>query len=292
MAEGVIAWSVVGVGIAGRARARAIQKDARARLVAVWRGRNAAELGVPVVGSLDEAIARADAVAVCSPTAAHAEQVRAVLAAGRHAIVEFPLATTVVEGEALFALARLQDRVLHVEHIELLDAPHRTLAAHVRGDMVRSVTLTFTRPGPAGADAATLAGGNEARLHRLIGVAGPVASVDRVDLHPGSLDAELTLVSGAPVRCSFRQAPSLPRHLRVEIHTVTEIWEQDGDVLLRNGANQTLLGPASLFVSDQRAATARILDGAPPYVSDERVLHVLDVVERLAEGRSGGIPPR
>jgi biliverdin reductase len=206
--------------------------------------------------------------------------------------VEFPIATTVAEAEALFALARQKGHVLHVEHIELLDAPFRTLAAHVRAEMVRSVSLTFTRPGPSGADALTLAAGNEARLHRLTGVAGPIASVDRVERHPGSLDADLTLASGAPARCSFRQGPSLPRHLRFEIHTVTEVWEQSGDVLRRNGANQTLLGPASLFASDQRVATARILDGAPSYVSEERILHVLDVVESLSAGRSGAIPGR
>jgi hypothetical protein len=121
---------------------------------------------------------------------------------------------------------------------------------------------------------------------------GPIQSVDRVEHHPGSLDADLTLASGAPARCSFRQAPSLPRHLRLEIHTVTEVWNQDGDVLRRNGSTQTLLGPASLFASDQRAATARILDGARPYVSEERILHVLDVVESLGSGRTGAVPWR
>ena len=105
------------------------------------------------------------------------------------------------------------------------------------------------------------------------------------------LEADLTLASGAPAKCVFRQGPSLARRTRLELRTVAGLWEQDNDILKRNGSNQTLLGPGSLFDRDQRVATARILEGAPPYVTEERVLHVLDVVERLGLRRTGAVPP-
>jgi hypothetical protein len=52
----------------------------------------------------------------------------------------------------------------------------------------------------------------------------------------------------------------------------------------------TLVGLGSLFGRDQRMATARILDGAPPYVDEERILHVLEVVERLGRLETGPVP--
>jgi hypothetical protein len=106
------------------------------------------------------------------------------------------------------------------------------------------------------------------------------------------LTADLTLTSGATAHCVFRQGPSLQRRTRLEIRTAAGVWEQDNDVLKRNGSNQTLLGPGSLFERDQRVASARILDGAPSYVSEARVLHVLDVAERLGLRRTGAVPPR
>lgn len=287
-----VVWSVVGVGIAGRARAAAIGRDPRARLAAVWHGRYATETGVPVVASFEAAIAAAHAVAICSPNEVHAAQARSVLEAGRHALVEFPLAPTATEARDLFVLAHERGLVLHVEHIELLDATSTTLAAHVRPEIVSSVTVSFDRPGLSDAPPGVLALGNVARLHRLCSVAGPIGAIDAVDVRPGVMTADLTLVSGATAQCVFRQGPSLARRTRLEVRTAAGVWEQDNDLLKRNGSNQTLLGPGSLFERDQRVATARILDGAPPYVTETRVLHVLDVAERLGLRRTGAVPPQ
>lgn len=287
-----LSWAVIGVGVAGRARTAAILKDPRAKLAAVWRGRYAAEAGVPVAADLDAALAAADAVAIASPTEAHAGQVRAALDAGKHVVVEFPLAPTAAEAASLFALAATRGRVLHVEHVELLDAPCQTLQAHVHPDLVESIEVAFERPGPEEVGAAELALGNVARLHRVTAIGGPVASIERVEVADGRMLAELLLVSGAPVRCTFRQSPYFARRTTLSATTPTGRWEQENDVLSRDGTPQTLLGVGSLFLRDQRRATARILDGAPPYVTDGRILHVLDVVGLLAEGRTGPVPQR
>ena len=82
VAGGQIRWAVVGVGSAGRARAKAIQADPRSELVAVCRGRFAGWFHVAQLSEVDDAIAAADAVAVCSPTHLHAAHVRAALKAG------------------------------------------------------------------------------------------------------------------------------------------------------------------------------------------------------------------
>lgn len=285
-------WSVVGVGVAGRARARAIEGDARAQLVGVWRGRFAHEIGVPVLGSLDEAISGADVVAVASPTAAHPAQVGHALEAGRHVVVEFPLAPDADTAASLFELARARGRVLHVEHIELLDGPGQTLAALVRRQVVREVTVAFERPGPEEVGPAEIALDNVARLHRACAVAGPVARLERVTAEPGKLSAEGLFAGGASLRLSFRQAPYFARRTTVEVRTATSVWVQQNDTLLRDGEPQTLVGGGPLFPRDQRHASARLLDGAPPYVGEDRILHVLDVVGRLGALAEGPVPQR
>jgi biliverdin reductase len=283
-------WAIVGAGVAGRARAKAIAQDPRANLVSVWRGKHAGELGVPIADSFDAAVAAADAVAICSPSAAHAEQARAVLDAGKHALVEFPLAGDRATAEALFARAAAAGRVLHVEHIELLDAPCATLGAHIRSNTVRTVAVAFDRPGSQDASPDELAIGNVARLHRVSSFAGPFASVDRVDHEPGQLVAELTLASGATVRATFRQGQYYARRTLLEVETVAARWSQEDGHLARDGMPVTLVGLGGLFARDQLAATARILDGSRPYVDDERILHVLDVAARIGRRELGPVP--
>lgn len=287
-----VKWAIVGVGVAGRARARAIASDPRAVLVAVWRGRYAEETGVPVAESFEDLLGRADAVAICSPTEFHVVQSRAALDAGRHVIVEYPLATDAAGIEALFAHAQGLGLVLHEEHVELLDAPSGTLCAHIRPDTVRSVTVSFERPGPEGATAAELALGNVARLHRVASVCGAFDRIDHVHAEPGKLVADLVLRTGAAVRATFQQAPYFSRRTTLEFDTVAARWTQQDDQLLRDSMPVTLVGLGGLFVRDQRAATARILDGAPSYVSERDILHVMDVVDRLGRLESGPLPQR
>ncbi|MEN0062485.1 MAG: Gfo/Idh/MocA family oxidoreductase [Myxococcota bacterium] len=286
-------WAVVGVGIAGRARARAIDADPRARLVAVYRGRFASEVEAPEVSTLDEALASCDVVAIASPSTEHPAQVEAALRAGRHVVVEYPLATVAARAEALYELADDVGRTLHVEHIELLDPPSMTLRAHVRREVVKRVDVYFERAAPLGASAETLALGNVARLHRVTALTGPLNRIVSVDHDGRSLTAELALATGAMVHATFDQAPDLQRRTVLRIQTAGGVtWEQVNGTLTRNGAPQTLLGVGSLFRRDQLEASAMILDGKPDYVSRERILHVLDMVERLGRLETGGLPHR
>jgi predicted dehydrogenase len=75
------------------------------------------QLGVPTAyGSLDELLAddRVEVVHVTSPNRLHHPQVKAILAAGRHAVCEKPLALTSDESAELVALAEASDRITAV----------------------------------------------------------------------------------------------------------------------------------------------------------------------------------
>jgi len=285
-----VRWSIVGVGTAGRARARAVAEDNRAKLVGVWRGRYAAEVGAQVLPTLEAAIDAADAVAICSPTPVHRAQVESALRAGKHVVVEFPMAQTPADARALFQLADRMDRVLHVEHIELLEPAGRTLGGQVRPELIDEVRVGFHRAGEATAGPPALAIGNVARLHRLCAVAGPVSSIRSVDSSPGKLDAELEMTVGCKATLSFAQAPYLRRGTRIEVDTPTDRWQQVDGTLSRNGKDVSLLGVRSLFGRDHAHVMGTILEGTPHYVSRERILHVLEIAERLGREQAGPVP--
>lgn len=67
---------------------------------------------------LAEAVARddIDAVVITSPSAKHASQTQAALEAGKHVLVEIPLALSLQESEELTALAERQGRTMMVAH--------------------------------------------------------------------------------------------------------------------------------------------------------------------------------
>jgi predicted dehydrogenase len=88
----------------------------------------AAETGAP---ALSEAalIERSDAVVVAVPTARHHAHGMRVLEAGRHLLMEKPIAATVAQASELVEAAAARGLVLQVGHIERHSAAVRTLRA-------------------------------------------------------------------------------------------------------------------------------------------------------------------
>ena len=75
--------------------------------------------GVHVVADLDEMLSdpALDAVAVATPVPTHADVAVRVLDAGKHCLVEKPLAQSVADAERVLAAAGAADRVLMVGHL-------------------------------------------------------------------------------------------------------------------------------------------------------------------------------
>ena len=101
---------VVGAGWISRTYAAALRRVTDARLTAVWSrsaeraDRFASEWGCELATDrVEDLFAHVDVVCVNSPNALHAEHAIAAARAGKHVIVEKPLATTIEEGEAIVA---------------------------------------------------------------------------------------------------------------------------------------------------------------------------------------------
>lgn len=281
----MLTWGVVGLGLAGLARARALAADPRAEVVLGFRG-DLRAAGLKPARSLHHLFESVDAVAICTPDVTHPDLVRAALHEGCHVVVEFPLAGTTKVGRELFRRAAAANKVLHVEHIELLDGPSRLLQEAARGRRVRGGSVRFVgsrRRGTYG-----IAHANVARLHRLVHALGLPEAVRVDERGPRHMRGALCYPDQACVQLEFRQDDDLPRRTELRLEFEDQVLEQRGGEVWRDGERLELPPVEGLFVQDQRVATARILDGAPSYVDEARILDVLSLADALVRSSPGG----
>ncbi len=130
-----IGVGLVGTGFAAKVRAQTLTIEPRTQLVAIA-GRNpsrtaefAADFNALVVADWQTLVEMPDVdlVVVATINCDHGKIVRAAIAAGKHTIVEYPLALDPQEAAEIIALAEAKGVLLHVEHIELLGGLHQTM---------------------------------------------------------------------------------------------------------------------------------------------------------------------
>jgi predicted dehydrogenase len=144
---------MIGLGCMGRRHARALHAlEARYEIVGGYdlQPEARAPEGVERLASGEDAIERADVVVVATPIGAHARIGMQALAAGKHVLVEKPLAATTAEANALVSAARGAGRVF-VGHSERFNPVVRALARLVRAEDV--AMLDLRRVGPCRPDA-------------------------------------------------------------------------------------------------------------------------------------------
>lgn len=127
---------VAGVGHFGRYHALKAAASPRAQLVGVFdrdpeRARAVGwEAGAPPL-PLEELIAAADAIIVATPAEAHFDIAAQAIRAGRHVLIEKPIASTLAEADMLAALAAEHDVVLQIGHLERFSAAHGAVSARM-----------------------------------------------------------------------------------------------------------------------------------------------------------------
>jgi predicted dehydrogenase len=156
--------ALLGAGWIMDFHARAVIEHPRAELVAAasWREPSLAKLaeryGIPRTTTDWRALAGdpdIDAAVIGTPNALHAEQAIAFLEAGRHVLVEKPMARTVAEADAMVAAARGSGARLMVAHCWRFHADVRALRARVAAGELGEVVKTrgygvHARWGPSG----------------------------------------------------------------------------------------------------------------------------------------------
>lgn len=147
---------VVGAGSMGRAHVAAIARTQAAKVVAICdtdagrRDALASEFALPTTRDLESLLqAPVDAVIVATPESAHGDPLLRSLRAGKHVLVEKPLATDVAEAHRLAEAAERAGTVVMVGFNLRYDERHREVrdwlqSAHC-GDLV-SMYLRRNRP--------------------------------------------------------------------------------------------------------------------------------------------------
>ncbi|NJO94557.1 MAG: Gfo/Idh/MocA family oxidoreductase [Hydrococcus sp. RM1_1_31] len=307
---------IVGTGYAAKRRAEAFQADNRSSLIAVTG--NSPEntetfcqtYGVSSINSWQQLVSHRDIDLVAIATTSTEIMVRSLalpLQAGKHVIIEYPLALNYREAEEILTLAQAQNKLLHVEHIELLGGLHQAIGQHL-GEIgsvfyARYATIAPQRPVSRRWTyhyemfgfpfIAALS-----RIHRLTDLFGDVASItcqSRFWDAPESgyytaclTNAQLRFSNGLIADAIYGKGDIFWQGDRTfELHgdKGTLIFEGEKGKLVR-GEEEIAIEVASrrgLFAKDTQMVLDCLLRGTPLYVSPTASLYALKVATSAYE---------
>ncbi|NJK38648.1 MAG: Gfo/Idh/MocA family oxidoreductase [Oscillatoriales cyanobacterium RM2_1_1] len=316
---------IVGTGYVARTRAEVFQQDERSHLIALSGsdpGRTTQlcdSLGIESVPSWQGLVQREDLdlVVVATVNCDHSRITKAALEAGKHVIVEYPLALEVSEAEELIALAQQQQRLLHVEHIELLGGLHQGIkqALPQIGQAFYGEYSTINPKHPAPQKWTYQQSrfgfplmGALSRLHRWIDLFGQVIRVNcqsrfwfpgpakqpdlSGDLYRACLcQAQLEFQSGLVAQILYGKGETFwhPENRFVvqgEVGTLV-FTPQEGQLITPSGS-QTLevQSRRGIFLKDTQMVLSHLLDQSPLYITAADSLYTLKVAEAARQSAS------
>ncbi|MDJ0724019.1 MAG: Gfo/Idh/MocA family oxidoreductase [Prochloraceae cyanobacterium] len=302
---------IVGTGYVAQKRAAAIQKDPRAKLVAFTGNKPekiqafAKQYSADPFDSWSQLVANKDLdlVIVSSINCDRAAIVRAALEADKHVVAEYPLALNAREGRELIELARSKNKLLHIEHIELLGGLHRAIGRYLPeiGNVfsARYTTIAPKHPAPLNWTyhyqmygfplSAALS-----RIHRFTDLFGSVASIaaqsrfweaSSSGYYRACLcEAQLLFTSGLIANITYGKGDVFwqsCRDFEIRGDRGTLIFQADRGILIQSGANTeiSLESRRGLLARDTIMVLDYLFDGLPLYVQPESSLYALEVAE-------------
>ncbi len=127
---------VAGAGHFGRYHALKVAASTRARLAGVYdpdleRAKTVGwEAGAGAIG-FEDLLDASDAVIIAAPAEAHYDLAIQAMRAGKHVLVEKPVAATLAQADEMAALAQQTGLVLQVGHLERFSAAYQAMAGRV-----------------------------------------------------------------------------------------------------------------------------------------------------------------
>ncbi|MDJ0532496.1 MAG: Gfo/Idh/MocA family oxidoreductase [Xenococcaceae cyanobacterium MO_207.B15] len=313
----LIKVGIVGTGYAATKRAEAIQNDPRAVLVSIT-GNSPEKIqdccenfSISPVDSWQKLVSQPelDLIFVCTINRDHGAVARAAIEAGKHVVVEYPLSLDAKEAAEIIALAERKNKLLHVEHIELIGGLHQTMKQHL-ADIRNVFYARYTTIAPQRQVAPSWKYHREmfgfplaaalSRIHRLTDLFGDVAKVScqnrywdvpDTDYFTACLcNAQLTFTNGIVADITYGKGDIFWYG-----HRTFEIWGDRG-TLLFEGEKGTLIRDKeriALTVNSRRGLFAKdtemVLDyltlGKPLYLQPSASLYAIEVAN-LAEQSS------
>ena len=255
-----------------------------------------------------------DVIVVITPPASHSQLATLALEAGKHVLIEKPIASSRAEAETVLAIAEAGGRVVMAASFVQLAPTLRSLWASVRAGDIGRVHSARAMYGNAGSTWATwyhdagvgplgdLAVYNLKTLTSLLGSVTEVFAADAVAIAPrliGSTQLEtpepdsvhliVRHASGALSSVMASQAVQAYRRPAVELYGATgtanllgDDWAPRGVEVWQNETGSWRLTEAIdetwLWTDGLRELVVALRDGRPPLQRIEQDLHLLDVL--------------
>jgi biliverdin reductase len=310
---------LVGTGYAAKLRAQTLQSDPRSDLVAIA-GHTpektqefAQTYQALALDSWQELVERPDLdlVVICTINRDHAAIARAALTAGKHVVVEYPLALEPKAAEEAIALAQAQGKLLHVEHIELLGGVHQALRQSIREIgtpfYARYCTINPQHPAPRKWTYNPVLFGFPlsaalSRLHRLVDLFGEVVSAstqarfwqEDPEFYSACLcTTRLRFSSGLIGEVIYGKGKTFfqaERKFEVQGEQGTLIFDGEEGKLVRGETTAPIeVGSRrGLFAKDTKMVLDYLLEGTPLYITPAESLYTLKVADAARESAETG----
>ncbi|XP_056376505.1 biliverdin reductase A [Hyla sarda] len=280
---------VVGIGIAGSVRIRDLLNPMQSspsenlKLLGFVSRRDLGQYNGVKQVSLDEALqnCEVDAAFICTDNQNHEQSIRSFLEAGKHVLVEYPMALSAQAAHELFQLADQKGKVLHVEHIELLTEEFNQLKKEVAGKELVEGVLHFTG-GPLDEQKSGFPSfSGIARITWLVDLFGSlsVTSAKREENEEKycKLTANFTTADNRPLTWIEERAPGLKREKKVNFTF------KSGKLDTLPPAPRAAVGP---FMQDQNLFARKLLGQVSKEdlaAEKKRILHCIDLAEKIKQ---------
>jgi predicted dehydrogenase len=304
-----VRFAIVGTGMIGKYHAQAIRETPGATLVAVCRAdarraeETARDYGVPCETNYEALLARQDVDAVCigTPSGQHAAQAIAAARAGKHVLVEKPMALSLSDADAMIAACAEARVRLGVALQRRTDPTFRAVreaidAGELGPLVLGSAVVPYVRP-QSYYDSAAWRGtwaldGGGALMNQGIHLADLLlwfmGDVAEVDARTATLTHDIEVEDGVTARLRFKSgalgtlaattsaAPGFPH--RVEVYGSRGGLQIEGEDVVRwDGEVKARVAPRSSAVSAGAGA-------APTGIKAEgHVRLVTDLVDAIRE---------
>ncbi|MEL7038081.1 MAG: Gfo/Idh/MocA family oxidoreductase [Cyanobacteria bacterium J06592_8] len=305
---------IIGTGYAAQTRAETFKSDWRSQLITITGHTSdktkalCQRFGVEVSESWDELVRREDLdlVVISTINRDHGKIARAALENHKHVIVEYPLSLDPIEAQELIALAQQQNKLLHVEHIELLGGLHtaiRKSISHI-GQVfyTRYITINSKHPAP---DKWTyqhsLFGfpfcGALSRLHRFTDLWGQVQTVqgqshfwdEQADVYKACLcTAQLQFSNGTLAEAVYGKG-----EVFWESENIFTLYGENGKLVFTPKQGQLIQGESvqtievesrrGLFAKDTHIVLEHLLHHTPLYVTASESAYTLKVADTVKQ---------
>lgn len=309
---------IIGTGYAAHKRAEAIQADPRTELLAVTGntperltefcqtfGARAIASGTKLVNLPD-----LDLIFVCTINRDCGAIARSAILAGKHVVVEYPLALSADLAQEIIELATARHQLLHVEHMEIIGGLHEAVKEYLpqigRVFQARYATVSAQKSDPHSWKyhksgfgfplAAALS-----RIHRLTDLFGTVKSVncqnrywgeEGTDYFRGCLcNAQLEFSNGINAELTYGKGDVFHYSYRI-----LEIYGEAGAILFTGEQGQLIQNQQStiipvtsrrgLFAKDTAMVLDYLFEQKPLYLQPEASLYALKIANAAQKSSS------